>query len=366
MYYTRQFYNQTYVNETPTTHLSVPSLQPWSDDSARGYQYNYTYGGKRSSTSEDKYSKLPILECELIIGNKRLIETDIDEYGNSTFEWVVVGEEPSVVVDGVTYKQTTFSLGINPKIGDYIIGTEFDIQNTIDYTMNLDASGTAIPITRENELSGKMTFRILGLVNCTWDDVTRRHKTWFRSVKFSSNAKYILAHTENVIIKDFQCKIYSNNGLYSGYDDDNEIVYKSAESDAFIEKKDDIEFKMSTQLTSKQAMEMGVSSTINLNSVLRSSDNLPLICSENEQTHQIEGGIYNAKTNETAKAEEHYIDQYYREYSTPKTLLDITLHDSGARIYDTYTWGKLGHDYIIRSRSYSPKTEISTFRLKEI
>ena len=363
MYYTRKFYNQTYVNGNANTHLSVPSLQPWSDDSARGYQYNYTYEDRGSV---DRYSKLPILECELTIGNKRLIETDIDEYGNSTFQWVVVGEEPSVVVDGVTYKQTTFSLGVNPKIGDYIIGDEFDIQDTIDYTMNVDASGTAIPITRDNALWGKMTFRILGLVNSTWDDVTRRHKTWFRSVKFSSNAKYVLAHTENVIIKDFQCKIYSNNGLYSGYDDDNEIVYKSAESDAFIEKKDDIEFKISTQLTSKQAVKMGVSSTINLNSVLRSSDNLPLICYENEQTHQIEGGIYNARTGERAKAEEHYIDQYYQEYSTPKTLLDITLHDSGARIYDTYTWGKLGRDFTIRSRSYSPKKEISTFRIKEI
>lgn len=362
-YYTRKFYNQTYVNDEPNTYMDAASLQPWTEDkSAHGYQYNYTEDWDGS----DRYSKVPVLECELIIGNKRLIEADIDEYGNSTFQWVTVGQEPSIVVDGVTYKQTTFSLGVNPKIGDYIIGDEFDIQNTIDYTMNLDASGTAIPITRENGLSGKLTFRILGLVNTTWNDILRRHPTWFRHTRWTDSTRFILAHTENVIIKDFQCKVYSNNGFYTGYNDDNEIIYKSAESDAFIEKKDDIEFKISTQLTSKQAMEMGVSTTINLNSVLRSSDNLPLICSENEQTHQIEGGIYNAKTGETAKAEEHYIDQYYQEYSTPKTLLDITLHDSGARIYDTYTWGKLGRDFTIRSRSYSPKKEISTFRIKEI
>lgn len=350
MYYTRKFYNQTYVNDTANTHLSVPSLQPWSDDSARGYQYNYTY----KEGSVDKFSKVPILECELTIGNKRLVETNIDEYGNSTFQWFTIGEEPTDVIDGVTVRKTTFSLGVNPKIGDYIIGQEHDIQNTIDYTMNVDATGTAIPIKRSDALSGKMTFKILGTVNTTWDDVLKRHKTWFRHTKWTNNAKFILAHTENVIIKDFQCKIYSNNGLYTGYDDDNEVVYKSAESDAFIDKKDDIEFKISTQLTSKEAMEMGVSSTINLNSVLRSSDNLT------------SGAIYNARTGETAKAEEHYIDQYYQEYSTPKTLLDITLHDSGARIYDTYTWGKLGRDFTIRSRSYSPKKEISTFRIKEI
>lgn len=362
-YYTRKFYNQTYVNDAPNTYMNGASLQPWTEDkSAHGYQYNYT----EDWNGTDKYSKVPVLECELIIGNKRLIETDIDEYGNSTFQWVTVGQEPSIVVDGVSYKQTTFSLGFNPHIDQYIIGDEFEIQNTIDYTMNLDASGTAIPITRDNALNGKLTFRILGLVNTTWNDILRRHPTWFRHTRWTDNTRFILAHTENVIIKDFQCKVYSNNGFYTGYNDDNEIIYKSAESDAFIEKKDDIEFKISTQLTSKQAMEMGVSTTINLNSVLRSSDNLPLICSENEQTHQIEGGIYNARTGETAKAEEHYIDQYYQEYSTPKTLLDITLHDSGARIYDTYTWGKLGRDFTIRSRSYSPKKEISTFRIKEI
>ena len=364
MYYTRQFYNQTYVNDDPeSTHLSVPSLQPWSNDSAQGFQYHYS-----RTDNIDYCSKVPVLECELIIGNKRLVETNIDENGNSKFEWFTIGEEPPIVIDGVTTRKTTFSLGINPKIDDYIIGQEFDIQNTINYKMNLDTSGTAIPIKRSDALTGKMTFRILGTVNTTWAYYVRRHPTFFKHTSFSYDMnRFILAHTENVIIKEFECNIYSDNGLYSGQDDDdNEIIYKSAESDAFIEKKDDIEFKISTQLTSKQAVKMGVSSTINLNSVLRSSDNLPLICSENEQTHQIEGGIYNARTGETAKAEEHYIDQYYQEYSTPKTLLDITLHDSGARIYDTYTWGKLGRDFTIRSRSYSPKKEISTFRIKEI
>jgi hypothetical protein len=69
------------------------------------------------------FKKLPILECELIIGNKRLVETNIDTYGNSTYQWVKIGEEPTI--DGE--KKTTFSLGIDPKIGDMIIGDEFDI-----------------------------------------------------------------------------------------------------------------------------------------------------------------------------------------------------------------------------------------------
>lgn len=360
-YYSRKFYSQERVNDDPeTSHLSVPSLQPWTKDkSGKGYEYNYSCTGNGNNNNTDLYSKLPVLECELIIGNKRLVEYNIDEYGNSSFGWYTIGQEPtgSYVDDNgntQTYTMTTFSLGVNPKIGDKIIGDEFNIQNTIDYTMNLDTEGTAIPITRDDALSGNVTFRILGTINTTWNDITRRHPTWFRHTKWSSNTRFILAHTENVIIKDFQCKIYSDNGLYVGYDDDNEIVYCSAESDAFIEKKDDIEFKISTQLTSAECVQMGVPATINLNSVVKSSDHLTF------------NSIYNAKTGETDKAEKHYIDQYYREYSTPKTLLDITLHDSGARFCDNYSWDKLGHDYFIYSKSQSLKNEISTLRIKEI
>ena len=38
--------------------------------------------------------------------------------------------------------------------------------------------------------------------------------------------------------------------------------------------------------------------------------------------------IYNATTNETAKPEEHYIDQYYNEYSKPKLIMETDLHDT--------------------------------------
>lgn len=359
-FYTRKFYNQTYFNDESPTSTTMVSLEPWTNDKPEPiYKYRYSHTGN-GNQAVDMYSKIPILECELIIGNKRLVEENIDEYGNSTFGWYTIGQEPTgnYVDDNgntQTYTKTTFSLGINPKIDDYIIGDEFKIQNTISYTMNLDAEGTAIPITRDDALSGNLTFRILGLINSTWSlGTVRRHPTWFRHTKWLDGTKFILAHTENVIIKDFQCKIYSNNGLYSGYDDDNEIVYCSAESDAFIDKKDDIEFKISTQLSSAECVEKGVPATINLNSVLGSSDNLTI------------GSIYNAKTGETAKAEEHYIDQYYREYSTPKTLLDITLHDSGAKFCDNYSWTKTGNDYFIYSKSQSLKNETSTLRIKEI
>ena len=120
-YYTRKWYNQTSPSDEATSYIKgALSLHPWTKDKANHeLQYNYTSNGD----STDKFSKLPVLECELIIGNKRLIETNIDIYGNSTFKWVEIGKEP--IIDGD--KITTFSLGINPKIGDKIIGDEFSI-----------------------------------------------------------------------------------------------------------------------------------------------------------------------------------------------------------------------------------------------
>lgn len=200
-YYTRKWYNQTSPSDEATSYIEgALSLHPWTKDKAN-HQLQYNYTSKGDST--DKFSKLPVLECELIIGNKRLIETNIDIYGNSTFKWVEIGKEP--IIDGD--KITTFSLGINPKIGDKIIGDEFSIQNNISYTMNLETEGTAIPITKDDALSGAVVFRILGPINLTWNDITRRHKTWFRHTKWYNNTKFVLSHLENIIIKDFECKV---------------------------------------------------------------------------------------------------------------------------------------------------------------
>ena len=309
-YYTRKFYTPENTKQEPTTWLTdgTCGIQPWTKDkAAKGYQYNYTYNGD----STDKYYKLPLLECELIIGNKRLVETNIDEYGNSTFEWFVIGQEP--IIDGM--QKTTFSLGINPKISDYIIGTEYNIQNTISYTMNLDgAEGTAIPIKASDNLSGKITFRILGTVNLTWNNITRRHGTFFRHQSFPSSTRFILAHTENIIIKDFECKVYSDNAGNTTVED-GDIIYMSDETDNFIKKKDDIEFKINTALTSQEAFNLQAKNIINLSSVL-SEDKTAL--------RDLKDNI----TNEIAKPEQHYCNDYYLEYSQPKIILETDLKDT--------------------------------------
>lgn len=348
-YYTRKFYTVEKPSDTPSSYLTDGTfgVQPWTNDkSAKGYDYNYTSEGDGT----DKFSKVPIFECELIIGNKRLIETNIDMYGNSTFKWVELGSEPTETIDGITYTKKTFSLGINPKIDDFIIGQEYDIQNTINYTMNVDAEGTAIPIKKSDNLSGQVTFRILGLVNTTWNDITRRHPTWFRHTTWNSYTKFILAHTQNVIIKDFECKIYSNNTLSDNEGNDT-LVYVSAENDRFINEQD-FEFAFITQPTSKECVKKGIKTAVNLNAVVNATTSLNL-------QNITFGG-------ETAKAEEHYINQYYNEYCSPKIILETTLHDNNEIFCSVYSWSYLGKSFIPLSIQKDIKYNKATVKLKEV
>lgn len=353
-YYTRQFY--AYINPTdkyPTSESYV-GIQPWTDDkSAHGFKYQYSYYGN-NYVAEDKMKKLAILDCELIIGNKRLIETDIDDQGNSTYKWVKLGEEPTITVDGTSYKITTFSLGINPVIDDYIIGDEFDIQNTIDYQMNLDTEGTAIPITKADALNGQVIFRILGPVNSIWNDVTRRHPSFWRHTKWSNDDHYILAHTQNIIIKDFECKIYSDNALQT-ITGNNDLIYMSAETDKYVNKKDDIDFDIITQLTSSECVEKGIENSYNINAAINNTTSLPLT------------SIYNTNTGETAKPEEHYVDCYYREYNQPKILMETSLHNSDKiRFNYLYNSKTLSKTFYPIRETFDVKRDNKTLTLKEL
>lgn len=351
-YYTRKFYTQEYPSDNPTSYLTTgTSLHPWTKDKANHiYKYNYSANGD----STDKYTKLPVLECELIIGNKRLIETNIDEYGNSTFRWVTLGNEPTQYYDGTAYKVTTFTLGVNPKIGDYIIGDEYAIQNTISYTMNLDAEGTAIPISKSDNLSGAVIFRILGPVNNLWNDITRRHPTFFRHTKWYDNWHFLLSHMENIIIKDFECKVYSD-GAGNEINEDNDLIYMSAETDRFINKKDDIEFKFITQLSSSECLEKGISAGVNLNATINATTNQPLAT------------IYNATTNETAKPEEHYVDQYYTAYSAPKIIMETSLHNTSDIDWRNIYYSKtLRKNFFIQSIGYELREGTAQITFKEI
>lgn len=362
-YYTRRFYANKYSRQTDDVILGEPSMQPpvknmmFGFDNVTNNDFKYNYSAVGDGT--DKIAKLPILECELIIGNKRLVEYDMDEFGNSKFKWTDINSgvyESYVDENGQTqtYLKQTFSIGINPKINDILLGTEYAIQNTIDYKMSIDAEGMAIPIKMSDGLSGAVIFRILGPINLIWNDITRRHPSFWRHTKWYDNNKIILCHLENIILSDFTAKIFTDGGGIT-VTNDKDLIYLSNENERYYSKKDDITFKFMTQLTSKESAEKGVSPSVYLNSVLDMSTSIPIT------------SLYNATTNETAKAEEHYVDQYYREYSAPKILMETTLHDNAnINFRNIFQSGALNKTMYVQSINHNLREATATITLKEL
>ena len=350
-YYTRKFFTTINPSDEPNENvwLNDMSLQPWTEDKAN---HLFKYEWAEDWGTQDLVSKVPVLECELIIGNKRLVETDMDEYGHSTFEWVTLGEEPTRVYNGETYTITTFTLGINPKIDDYIIGTDFKLQNTISIPMNIDTEGTAIPIKRSDSLSGAIQFRILGPVNSTWNQVVRRHPTWFRHTQWSSENKIILAHLESIIIRDFKCQIYSDNARNETEGND-ELIYVSDETDRYVNKYDETEFKFITQPTADVILAQSLEAGVNINAVVDLNSDSPL------------QSLYNATTNESAKAEEHFVNQYYGEYSIPRLIMEMTIHNSNNISWrNNYTSTPLNKSFYVMAMSDNVRMNTTTIKLK--
>ena len=365
-YYIRKFYQNTYPNQTLDTVLNGTNIQPPTDDMSFkfvGDKYgssDFKYEWSANGDGTDLFAKLPILECELIIGNKRLVEYNMDEYGNSDFQWCPInGGVTETYVDEngqtQTYLKQTFSIGVNPKINDIILGNEFDIQNTVSWKMNIDAEGMAIPIKKSDNLSGAVIFKILGPINTVWNDITRRHPSFWRHTKWYDSNKFILAHLENIIISNFEAKIYTDGAGTTSTNDNNDLIYMSNENNDYINKKDDITFKLITQLTSREAQEKGISPNICMNSIIDASSNAPIT------------SLYNATTQETAKAEEHYVDQYYVEYSQPKIIMQTTLHDSSDIDFrNIYVSTALGKNFYVQGISENVRSATKTITLKEI
>ncbi len=356
-YYTRKHYSATYNTDKPTYNSGASYFQPWTKDkSSKGLQFEYSSVGD----STDKFSKLPILECELKIGSKYCVETVLDVYGNSKFEWLTmeeIKERPDLTYkddDGTTKYKTTMSLGIDPKIGDFIVGVEHPLQNTISYTQNLDSKeGTAIPIKQSDRLSGRVSFKILAPIQLVWDNIVRRHPTFFRSTKWTSNSRYILAHTENIIIKNFACNIVSDNGKLESTSD-NDLIYSSAAQTKYINKHDGTEFKFLTQLSSSEAVEKGIKNEVYLNSVFNTSTSLPV------------RSIYNKVLDETGKAEEHYVSQYYNFMSRPRLKVEVTMNDIGIDFTSTYQSKTLGKKFLVQSVSRDIRNKTARITLIEI
>ena len=354
-YYQQLFYCNEYNSATPTVDKTKILVSPPIDGGK--YYKKLKYGiGRTSYYKTDEIPYIPIIECELKIGDKYWVEYDNGD-GSMRYGWFTAENLPTYYddVSQTNLKKHTFSLGFNPQKDEYIIGEMHDIYNNITTDMMLSSTGTAIPITHNDHLSGTLSFKILGPVNITWDNGIRRHPTWFRSETLTANYVDILPHVQTLFIESFDIKFESDNGKIKDQNTKDDLVYESDETKQYINKKDDITFDINTALTSDEAYHYNVDITTNKNNVL-DSDSQPILAITDTNTH------------ETDKPEKIYVDAYYNEYSNPKLLVETTLEDDPLKVnmFYKYSIGYMNKTFAPVYINRNLANNSATIKLKEI
>lgn len=349
-YYTLQWWKA----DTPTSkpvwdESTVSGLVPLREDVPGEYEFKYSAIGDGG----DHVSKVGVLACMLIIGDKCVVETGTAGKPGD-FEWRPYKPLEQCASEDEYYQQS-FTIGFNPKIGDKLIGTQFALQNNIGYELGIDAEGTAIPIKKTDRVSGKVKFMVLGAVNAGWDVVTRRHPTFFRRTKWSSTTVPLLAHVSSIYVEQFEVKVYSDNGLTNNLGND-DIVYMSDTRETFVNKKE-VEFRISSALTSEECRNLGVANGVNM------STPLDVTTGEGVLT------IYDSCRGVAGKPERLYVDSYYGEYHAPRIQMSQRMVDrSGGHIspFGLYRQPSLGKTFFVEGISRNLESGVAEMTLKEI
>lgn len=350
-YYTQQWWKAALPNETVAWDMETAhGFVPFTDTGPQLYEFKYSAIGDGS----DHISKVGVLACMLIIGDKCVVEKGTE--GQVTdFEWrkYKTLEECSTEDE---YYQQCFTIGFDPKIGDKIVGTKFDLQNNVNYELGIDAEGIAIPIKKADKVSGRVKFMILGPVNALWDVVTRRHKTWFRHTKWNSTTIPLLAHVSSIMVEQFEVKIYSDNGLVNNTSD-NDLVYMSDTKESFVNVKDDIEMKINSALTAAECQTLDVTDSVKMSTPLNTLTGEGLLA------------VYDYSRSVSAKPEQLYVDYYYKEWHAPRVVMTQKLTDTDGGIvslFAHYRHPMMDKTFFVQGISRNLEEGYAEMTLKEI
>lgn len=165
-------------------------------------------------------------------------------------------------------------------------------------------------------MHGQVRFLILGPVNNIWNEVTRRHPSFWHHTKWGQNTVPLLAHTSCILIKQLEVKVLSDNGkMGSSGGSGMDIIYMSDTQEDFVNRKDDLEMKITTALTSEECRQLGVNNTANLSSPLNVVTDDSLL------------SLYSYATQESAKPEQHYVNDYWQEWHEPRVVMKQSMDD---------------------------------------
>ena len=292
-------------------------FQPQLKATADQFKWQGSYYEKNNPSEIDDLYYVPILSCELKIGDKYLCEdmTKMKEYNlrslnpktiQEIYKWCTVDEANALGL------ATHFTICIDPNIGDYIIGKEYKIKETTNISFGLDKNGFAIPIPYSAGLNGNVTLKILGPVNASWDDIGYGKSGWWFWKRWwtKHNYKPLLSYIENIIITDLSFELVSDNQRKEQLNDDNDLVYYSATTDRYVDEQS-FSCKFCTSLTTDEVNELGIDYNLNNSSIVDVNGN------------PWTGMTYEGVTG--VKLEEARVSEQYAIWNKPRNIFEATL-----------------------------------------
>lgn len=319
-YYTQLFYSCSDVKEND--YMAIGNVK-WAYgflDNSKNKQMEYSYSLRDENNvdeggeSVDMISKIALLKCELKVGDKYCCE--IQEGTDEVFKWYTAAEAQALGVEPVIY------LGINPKVGDFIIGTSFDIKNMISDRMNLEGTGLAIPITSEDlNVSGTFSFKIITPMNPVWEDVERIHPSFWRHTSWNVYYRYIMEKTQAIMLESLKIEIQNDNALADKEmtTSDNDLVYSSDMNPAYKESKE-MELKICSGLSSDECHDYAIANEVSNTFVIDGNNGDAPYLGERDNSVQ-EGEYY-------IKQEQKIVDAMWKATYKPYTIIETSIKQS--------------------------------------
>lgn len=338
---TQKYWSAVDPLQEPTEDLTAVGLSPITENSQTLFK-----------VATSNITEFPMLSCMLIIGDKCVVETGV--LGESpSYEWRTYKTREECSSDDEYYHQC-FYVGFSVKAGEYRYGAEHDLMNNVTIQMGIGAEGIAIPMKASDHLSGIARFVIVGPAAVAtavgkwviYDDFTN---TGFDFIGTP------LIYTRSIELKNFEIKLYSDSGHFDGGDNGKDVVYLSDTKEKFVNRKENIEMKINSALTAAECRRLGVPS------VVKSSTPLNMKTSSGVLT------IYDRYTDEEAKAEHLYVDNYWREYHKPRILMEQTLRDDGKDMIwlNRYRHPAMGKEFYVQGAGRDLMEGTVTLTLKE-
>lgn len=372
-YYTRRHWRQAMdlsLETNPGPDLQKnPGLVPYTQEGPQLYPYR----GTTMAGQKDQLSKVPLLALMIRVGDKcvrekkkgELLGTDTPGTGRGEpqdFVWTPYKSREQCQSDEEYYSQS-LTIGIDPKPGDKLIGTEYSLQNNVSLDMGLDTEGTAIPIGYADRVGGQVEITLLGPLNNTLDEdqVTIPEVSFWHAIFSIVSGKAsvpLLAHTSSLQITDLEIKVTTDGGKVDLGKRQSDLVYQSDTQETYRNPKDDLKNRICSALTAEESRQLGIGCSVWLSTPTNLATGAPLTT------------LYSHPDAAQAKPEQLYVSDCYEEWHLPRVELEQSMADTAREglvsPLNLYRHPYLGKTFHVEGISRNLTEGTATLKLKEV